>query len=277
MTIEVLVTTCQSKEVVCYIDGVKQLAKTSSPYRWQWDTAEASRGDHRIRCEVYDDEGEAVTTDERVVRVAGGGTNWGLVLLILAVGFGLVIGFAMVRRRRREIQFFDEEYIPEEEISDLATAEISEGLLTEDMAESILKPIATLRVIQSVELSPGETFELYARSTNIGRGPDNDILIPDRPVSREHASLIFEEGHFRICDLGSRFGTKVNGTPVPSEGVRLRDKDKIQLGTRTVLEFTQLEAGRWPVGEETREMEGEEETRDIGEEIEGIEETRDLD
>ncbi|GAG33431.1 unnamed protein product [marine sediment metagenome] len=166
--------------------------------------------------------------------------------------------------------------MPEELVSELATADMAEELVTEDISVSLFKPIATLGVIQSVELSPGETFELFARSTSIGRHRDDEIHIPDRPVSRGHANLIFEEGGFRIFDNDSKFGTKVNGIPVPSEGVRLRDKDRIQLGTRTVLEFTQLEAETRPTGEETREMEGEEETRDMGEEIESPEETRDM-
>jgi len=277
VTIEVEVTTCQSrvKEVICYIDDTKQPTMTSPPYRLVWDTVQASKGDHTLSCKVYDDEGEADTT-ERTVRVVRRGINWSFLILVLAVGFILVIGFVVLRRRRRELEFFEEEYIPEEEISELATAEISEEFPTEDISVSLFKPVATLRVIQSVELSPGETFELFARSTSIGRGADNDILIPDRPVSREHASLIFEEGRFRICDLGSRFGTKVNGVSIPTEGAWLRNGDKIQLGTRTVLEFTQLEAEIWPMGEETRRMEGEEETRDISEEIQSTEDTRDM-
>lgn len=194
-----------------------------------------------------------------------------LLTIVLAAVFvssvAAVAGFYLqLQLRRRSLEFFEEEYIPEEVGLELATGALVEAIVTEDISVSLFKPIATLRVIQSIELSPGETFELFARNTNIGRGEDNDILIPDRPVSRPHANLIFEEGGFHIFDVGSKFGTKVNGVPVPPEGVRLRDKDRIQLGTRTVLEFVQLEAERWPIGEETWGMESEE--------IESTEETQ---
>jgi len=205
-----------------------------------------------------------------------------LFTIVLAAVFvsmvAAIAGFFLLQLqpRRRRVQFFEEEYLPEELVSELATADMGEELATEDISVSLFKPVATLRVIQSVELGSGETFELFARSTSIGRGADNDILIPDRSVSREHASLIFDEGRFRICDLGSRFGTKVNGAPVPAEEAWLTDGDRISLGTRTVLEFHQVEADIWPMDEETQRMEGEEETRDISEEIGWAEETQDM-
>jgi hypothetical protein len=278
VTIEVEVTTCESraKKVICYVDDEEIGSDELAPYSLEWDTAEADEGEHTLRCEVHDIEGVAGTTTRAVV-VPPAGVSRLVVILFLAVIFVLLLALLILRRRRRELEFFEEEYIPEELASELATAEIGEELPTEDISVSLFKPVATLRVIQSVELSPGETFELFARSTSIGRSADNDILIPDRPISREHASLIFEEGHFRILDVGSTFGTKVNGVSVPSEGTVLKDKDKIQLGTRTVLEFSQLEAETWPPGEETRGMAPEEEeTRDIGREIDGPEETRDM-
>lgn len=237
---------------------------TSPPYSFVWDSAQASKGGLTLRCQVYDDEGVADTTERRVEAIIDEGIDPTSILLILAAGLIVVL---LIRRRRRrpKLEFFDEEFIPEEMESEQATADMSEGLHMEDISVSLVKPIATLRIIQSVELSSGETFELFARSTSIGRGPDNEILIPDRPVSRYHANLIFREGHFRIRDLDSSFGTKVNGKPVPAQGTWLRNGDKIHLGTRTVLEFTQLEAELPPMGEETQEWRVEQETRDIGE------------
>ena len=58
---------------------------------------------------------------------------------------------------------------------------------------------------------------------SIGRGEEpfsqtssNDVNM----LSRRHAKLFFENGHFYVVDLGSKNGTKLNGesvglTPVP--------------------------------------------------------------
>jgi len=279
VTVEVEVTTCPDgvEKVQCFVDDRQQPPMLLPPYRFVWDSAGADEGDHMLSCEVYDSQGVADTAKIRVIVPPPSRLNLLKFLLpILGLMFILIVALLLVRRRRRTLEFFEEEYIPEEAASELATAEIGEELPTEDISVSLSKPVATLKVIQSVELSSGETFELFARSTSIGRGPDNDILIPDRPVSREHATLIFEEGRFHICDLGSRFGTKVNGQPVPTQGSLLRNGDRIHLGTRTVLEFNQLEEVIWPMGEETQRMEGAEETQDISEEIESPEDTRDM-
>ena len=268
VTVEVEVTTCPDgvEKVQCFVDDRQQPPMLLPPYRFVWDSTGADEGDHMLSCEVYDSQGVADTAKIRVIVPPPSRLNLLKFLLpILGLIFILIVALLLVRRRRRTLEFFEEEYIPEEAASELATAEIGEELPTEDISVSLFKPVATLRVIQSVELSSGETFELFARSTSIGRGPDNDILIPDRPVSRYHANLIFEEGRFRIRDLGSRFGTKVNGRSVSAQGAWLRNGDKIHLGTRTVLEFTQLEAETQLVGEETREWESGQETQDIGE------------
>lgn len=41
----------------------------------------------------------------------------------------------------------------------------------------------------------------------IGRGPKNDIVLENRTVSREHATLEVVDGRILVTDLGSRSGT----------------------------------------------------------------------
>ncbi len=48
-------------------------------------------------------------------------------------------------------------------------------------------------------------------TASIGRSPSNDISIPERHVSRQHAVIAFRDGIFMISDLGSANGTFVNG------------------------------------------------------------------
>ncbi len=47
-------------------------------------------------------------------------------------------------------------------------------------------------------------------TASIGRSPENDISIPERHVSRQHAVIAFRDGVFTIRDLGSANHTFVN-------------------------------------------------------------------
>ncbi|MBN1963052.1 MAG: FHA domain-containing protein [Anaerolineae bacterium] len=47
-------------------------------------------------------------------------------------------------------------------------------------------------------------------TATIGRSPNNQIAIPERHVSRQHAVISFRDGIFMIADLGSANGTFVN-------------------------------------------------------------------
>ena len=47
-------------------------------------------------------------------------------------------------------------------------------------------------------------------TASIGRSSTNDISIPERHVSRQHAVIAFRDGIFTIADLGSANGTFVN-------------------------------------------------------------------
>ena len=58
-------------------------------------------------------------------------------------------------------------------------------------------------------------------------------LSPDTTVSRVHAKLWQENGACWIEDLGSRYGTKVNGTAISGRHP-LSDGDLVQIGETTL-------------------------------------------
>ncbi len=62
----------------------------------------------------------------------------------------------------------------------------------------------------------------------IGRGLNNDIILEDTRVSRNHAQLRYRSRRFWLTDLGSTNGTFVNGEPVTERA--LRDGDVVSLG-----------------------------------------------
>lgn len=75
-----------------------------------------------------------------------------------------------------------------------------------------------------------ESFEL-SEVNLIGRNPRASIRIDDASVSREHASIRFEDGDYWLHDLGSSNGSYVNDLPV-TNARRLRDGDRLQFGAR---------------------------------------------
>lgn len=54
----------------------------------------------------------------------------------------------------------------------------------------------------------------FTGSFTIGRAPDNDLVVDNPAVSQHHAEVRFENGEWRLHDLGSTNGTIVGGEPV---------------------------------------------------------------
>jgi FHA domain-containing protein/uncharacterized protein DUF1707 len=66
-------------------------------------------------------------------------------------------------------------------------------------------------------------------STTIGRSTDCDCLLTHPSVSRRHAELRRTGEHWRLRDLGSRNGTRLNGIRVTEE-VEARPGDQVSFG-----------------------------------------------
>ena len=70
-----------------------------------------------------------------------------------------------------------------------------------------------------------QVFHIPETTTKIGRSLGNHLVISEPQVSRHHAIIEREEDHFVIVDMGSTFGTFVNGERI--EKVRLQTGDSI--------------------------------------------------
>jgi len=70
----------------------------------------------------------------------------------------------------------------------------------------------------------------------LGRHTDNQLVLRDNRVSRTHARIFAEHGHYTIEDLDSRHGTWVNGARI-SRHV-LRNSDRIDFGVRESFQIT---------------------------------------
>jgi ABC transport system ATP-binding/permease protein len=79
---------------------------------------------------------------------------------------------------------------------------------------------------------PTSRVPIHSKVMKIGRRPDNDIVVEDLGVSKQHAELrLSPTGRYQIIDLGSHNGTFVNGTRVNE--AELNDNDIIAIGHAT--------------------------------------------
>jgi DNA-binding winged helix-turn-helix (wHTH) protein len=102
-----------------------------------------------------------------------------------------------------------------------------------DCAEN--KELALLILYEGEE--PGECWMLNQNQIILGRDPDCDIVLADRQVSRQHATITRRtDGEYIIQDCQSKNGTCVNGIPLEGEHT-LRDGDEIQVALRFRLTF----------------------------------------
>ncbi|MGI8422638.1 MAG: FhaA domain-containing protein [Chloroflexota bacterium] len=67
-------------------------------------------------------------------------------------------------------------------------------------------------------------WPLAGGHVTIGRGLDNDIVLDDASVSRNHAELTREGGRMQVRDLGSRNGTWLNAARITVAGVSAGDQ-----------------------------------------------------
>ena len=102
--------------------------------------------------------------------------------------------------------------------------------LTSDM---IVKLVAVLGPLK------GEVYKDWGQELTMGRGLDNNVIIPDDAISSHHARIYVDSGHNYIEDLGSSNGTFINGTRLRKKHV-LAQGEKIRIGTST-FQYTQID------------------------------------
>ncbi len=84
----------------------------------------------------------------------------------------------------------------------------------------------------------GDVFQLVAGQTyTMGRAPSNRVVLKDDLCSREHAEVGFSGGRWRVRDLNSLNGTRVNDVRLDGEW-ELSPSDDVYLG-RTHLLFVE--------------------------------------
>jgi pSer/pThr/pTyr-binding forkhead associated (FHA) protein len=83
--------------------------------------------------------------------------------------------------------------------------------------------------------------EFEVDRVRFGRLPECEVPLESVGVSREHAELVRERGGWRIRDLGSRNGTRVNGALVQDADVS--EGDEVALADDVTIELIRLGGG----------------------------------
>jgi pSer/pThr/pTyr-binding forkhead associated (FHA) protein len=102
--------------------------------------------------------------------------------------------------------------------------------------------------LAELEVADIGTFSIQHLAT-IGRDPACDVVLAAPSVSRRHARIFYEGGHFWIKDLDSANGSQINGKKLKLQ--MLSDGDKISFGeVKAVFRAKARTPGPAPLGED---------------------------
>lgn len=91
-------------------------------------------------------------------------------------------------------------------------------------------------VIQNGSLA-NQQFLFVSDTLTLGREEGNDIVLPERDISRHHASFYrISQDHYEIEDMNSRNGTWVNGIRIEGRR-RLFDGDEVHIALKVLIKF----------------------------------------
>ena len=93
------------------------------------------------------------------------------------------------------------------------------------------QPARAVQTAQLVLETPDgpHAFPIETNLVKIGRGLDNDLIVEDPRVSRQHAHIRYKSRRYFLGDAGSTNGTYINGTAVTTDQV-LHDGDTVSFG-----------------------------------------------
>jgi two-component system response regulator HydG len=122
------------------------------------------------------------------------------------------------------------------DISGTRTTELTTNNLKKDAPDRTTQPSTAYLVVRNGPME-GTVISLQAgQSASIGRATSNRIVIPDEICSRNHCEIFYDDGRWKLRDLGSRNGTRVRGEPISGD-FALTEGRQFQLGN-TFLSFS---------------------------------------
>jgi hypothetical protein len=112
-----------------------------------------------------------------------------------------------------------------------------------------IRPDVQAELIDVEHIIPQDSISLVIdkASVSIGRGPNNDIVIPEKVVSSLHATISYKNGQYYLEDNRSTNGTRLNNEVIEqNRKVKLKSGDVIHFAK---CEFRFLVHDQAPYGE----------------------------
>jgi hypothetical protein len=108
----------------------------------------------------------------------------------------------------------------------------------------------------------GQDFPLTRPVVTLGRGRENDIVLLEHGVSRQHARIQHGPQGWTLTDLGSTNGTLVNGQRIrANESYLLQPGDRLTMGSSVLVVHVERDAAPEPATGLGAEAAPERETR----------------
>lgn len=106
-------------------------------------------------------------------------------------------------------------------------------LKNKGIISNVESEVGCLEVLNGAEMLPkGRKIRIETKGLKIGRGKQNDIVVPDQFCSVDHAEFKYSRGVTTVEDVGSTNGTWVNGERINSQ-IQLVPGDFIKVGSIT--------------------------------------------
>lgn len=103
--------------------------------------------------------------------------------------------------------------------------------------------MSMLRIISGP--SKGQSFPLDGEVIFLGRGPENQIQIEDKSVSRRHLKILQKDGKWFFVDLDSTNGTFIHNKPIePGREVEVQERTPVAVGSVVICIG---EPGHWDI------------------------------
>ncbi len=106
------------------------------------------------------------------------------------------------------------------------------------------------RLIVQSEEQAGQIFDLTGDHYKVGRIASNDVVIQHKSISSHHAELTLDGKDYRLKDMDSTNGTRVNAERIRE--VKLRRNDAVRFGNIELIYESEHEPDVQPLPEPSK-------------------------